>query len=226
VTTCLPDVLTPAERESIAKLMAEAAFVPGRATAIGPAKERKHNLQIDRARCSEIGRIDRLVVDALCRIPEFNRASLPRRFSPPLYARDEPGMAYGAHVDAAILGSGTSDPMRADVAITIFVSDPSDYEGGELSLQTSFGEQEIKLRAGGAVVYPATTLHQVRPVTRGVRQVVVTWVQSWVRDGAAREILADISHAAEAAQRSDPGSEAALRLSRAYANLLRRESEG
>jgi PKHD-type hydroxylase len=128
VTTCLPDVLTPAERESIAKLMAEAAFVPGRATAIGPAKERKHNLQIDRARCSEIGRIDRLVVDALCRIPEFNRASLPRRFSPPLYARYEPGMAYGAHVDAAILGSGTSDPMRADVAITIFVSDPSDYE--------------------------------------------------------------------------------------------------
>ena len=226
MTICLPDVLKPDEREAVARLLAEAPFVPGRATAIGPAKDRKHNLQLDRSRCPEVGRIDRLLVDALCRLPEFNRAALPRRFAPPLYVRYEPGMTYGQHVDAAVLGSGTPDPMRADVAITVFLSDPSEYEGGELALQTSFGEQEIKLPAGSAVVYPATTLHQVRPVTRGVRLVAVTWVQSWVRDAAAREILADISRAAEAAQRADPGSEAALVLSRAFANLLRREAEG
>ena len=105
-------------------------------------------------------------------------------------------------------------------------SDPSEYAGGELALQTSFGEHEVKLPAGSAVVYPATTLHQARPVTRGVRLVAVTWVQSWVRDPAAREILADISRAAAAVQRNSPGSEESLLLSRAYANLLRRESEG
>jgi PKHD-type hydroxylase len=226
VTICLPDVLAPAEREAIAKLLAQAAFAPGRATAIGPAKERKHNLQLDRARCPEIGRVDRLLVDALCRLPDFNRAALPRRFAPPLYAIYEPGMNYGEHVDAAVLGSGTPDPMRADVAITVFLSEPAEYEGGELALQTSFGAQEVKLAAGSAVVYPATTLHQVRPVTRGVRRVAVTWVQSWVRDAATREVLADISRAAEAAQRDNPGGEASLLLSRAYANLLRREAEG
>jgi PKHD-type hydroxylase len=226
VTICLPDVLKPDEREAVARLLAEAPFAPGRATAIGPAKDRKHNLQLDRSRCPEVGRIDRLLVDALCRLPEFNRVALARRFAPPLYVRYEPGMTYGQHVDAAVLGSGTPDPMRADVAITVFLSDPSEYEGGELALQTAFGEQEIKLPAGSAVVYPATTLHQVRPVTRGARLVAVTWVQSWVRDAAVREILADISRAAEAAQRDSPGSEAALVLSRAFANLLRREAEG
>lgn len=226
MTTCLPEVLGPEEREAVAKLMAEAPFVPGRTTAIGPARERKHNLQVDRARCPEIGRIDRLLVDALCRVPDFNRAALPRRFAPPLYARYEPGMGYGAHVDAAVLGAGRPDPMRADLAVTVFLSDPTEYDGGELALETSFGEHELKLPAGSAVVYPATTLHQVRPVTRGVRQVAVTWVQSWVRDAAVREILADISRAAEAAQRNSPGSEETELLARAYANLLRRESEG
>lgn len=226
MTTCVPEVLAPEQCEAVTKLMAEAAFVPGRATAIGPARERKHNLQLDRARCPELARIDRLLVDALCRFPEFNRAALPRRFAPPLYARYEPGMSYGAHVDAALLGVGTPDPMRADLAVTVFLSDPAEYEGGELALQTSLGEQEVKLAAGSAVVYPATTLHQVRPVTRGVRQVAVTWVQSWVRDAAVREILADISRAAEAAQRNAPGSEQTELLARAYANLLRRESDG
>lgn len=226
MTTCLADVLTPAEREAVTKTLADAPFAPGRATALGPARERKHNLQIARAQCESLARIDRLLVDALCRIPDFNRATLPRRFAPPLYARYEPGMAYGSHVDAAVLGAGTPDPMRADLAVTVFLSDPSEYAGGELALQTSFGEREVKLRAGSAVVYPATTLHQVRPVTRGVRLVAVTWVQSWVRDPAAREILADISRAAEAVQRNSPGSEQSLLLSRAYANLLRRESEG
>jgi PKHD-type hydroxylase len=206
--------------------MAEATFVPGRTTAFGPARERKHNLQLDRARCPDLSRIDRLLVDALCRVPEFNRVTLPRRFAPPLYVRYEPGMTYGEHVDAAVLGSGTPDPMRADLAVTVFLSDVSEYEGGELALRTSFGEHEVKLPAGGAVVYPATTVHQVRPVTRGVRIVAVTWVQSWVRDERAREILADITRAAEAAQRDGRDSEASLLLARAYANLLRRESEG
>jgi PKHD-type hydroxylase len=226
VITCLPDVLSPAERETIVKLVAEAAFVPGRATAMGPARERKENLQLDRARCPEVGRVDRLLVNALCRVPEFNRAALPRRFAPPLYARYEPGMSYGHHIDAAVLGSGTPDPLRADVAVTVFLSEPSEYEGGELAVQTAFGEHAVKLPAGSAVVYPATTLHQVRPVTRGVRLVAVTWAQSWVRDAAVREILADVSRAAEAIQRSAPGGEESLFLSRAYANLLRREADG
>jgi len=226
VTLCLPEVLTAAEREAIVKRMGEAAFAPGRATALGPAREQKHNLQLDRARCPEIARLDRLLVDALCRAPEFNRIALPRRFAPPLYARYEPGMKYGPHVDAAVLGSGSPDPLRADLAVTIFLSDPSEYDGGELALETSFGAHEVKLPAGSAVVYPATTLHQVRPVTRGARLVAVTWVQSWVRDAAVREILADVSRAAEAAQRDTPGGEASLLLARAYANLLRRESAG
>jgi PKHD-type hydroxylase len=227
VTTCLPDVLTPAERQAILKLMAEAPFVPGRITAFPLARDRKHNLQIDRARCPEIGRIDRVLIDALCRVTEFNRLTLPRRFAPPLYVRYEPGMTYGEHIDAAILGSGTPDPMRIDIAVTVFLSDASEYDGGELALETSFGEHEVKLSAGSAVVYPATTLHQVRPVTRGVRLVAVTWVQSWVPDGAAREILADIARAAELVVQRDPsGSRESMLLSRAYSNLLRCESEG
>lgn len=225
MTLCLPEVLTPAEREAVTKLMREAPFGPGLVTALGGARDHKHNLQLDRARCRDVGRIDRLLVDALCRLPEFNRVSLPRRFAAPLYARYEPGMSYGWHVDAGVLGAGTPDPMRADLAVTVFLSGVSEYDGGELALDTPFGEQDVKLPAGSAVVYPATMVHQVRPVTRGVRLVAVTWVQSWVRDPAAREILADLSRAVEAVQR-EAGGEASLLLSRAYANLLRRESQG
>jgi PKHD-type hydroxylase len=226
VTLCLQGVVTPPEREAAGKVIGAASFAPGRATAIGGARDRKDNLQLERARCAEIGRIDRMLVDALCRDPEFNRTTLVRRFAQFLYARYEPGMRYGPHVDAGIFGSGTTDPMRSDLAVTIFLSDLTDYDGGELVLDTPLGMYSVKLPAGDVVVYPATTLHEVRPVTRGVRLVAVTWVQSWVRDLLAREILADISRAADVLRRKGSSDEESLLLSRAYANLLRREADG
>src|SRR4029453_14590664 len=125
------------------------------------------------------------------------------------------------HVDAGIFGSGTTDPMRSDLAVTIFLSDLTDYDGGELVLETPLGMYSVKLPAGDVVVYPATTLHEVRPVTRGVRLV---GVQRWVRDLLAREILADISRAADVLRRKGSSDEESLLLSRAYANLLRREA--
>ncbi len=163
------------------------------------------------------------VLAALKRNKTFRRVALPRTIRPPLISRYRAGMNYGPHVDDALMGSGVME--RSDISVTVFLSDPGAYQGGELVMNSPFGEREIKLPAGHAVVYPSSTLHRVAPVTRGERLAAVTWVRSQVRDPARREILYDICRMRETLANFDPEGEAADLAFKTHANLLRMWSE-
>jgi len=209
------------EREELGQIVAGVAagtFVAGKLTAKGRAQAVKHNLQIDRSG-PEPTDLDRIVLSALRRNELFQSFAFPKRMVPPIFSRYEPGMEYGSHVDNALMGAGL-DTVRSDLAMTIFLSDPASYDGGELILEMAVGQQEIKLEAGEAVVYSATTVHRVAAVTRGVRLAAVTWVQSAVPDERLRSILFDLSTACRQAD-ADNNADRVLLLTKCYQNLLR-----
>jgi PKHD-type hydroxylase len=172
-----------------------------------------------------------IIPDVLNReqVRTFQDFALPKQLAPPTFSKYEPGMEYGTHVDTPLMGHGAT--MRSDLSLTVFLSDPSSYDGGELTVETGVGEQTVKLPPGWAVVYTSTTLHRVRPVTRGARLVGLSWVQSFVKDEGMREILHDIAVATQALDKPPEPSEAEHRqaiknrLYKAYANLVRRQAE-
>jgi PKHD-type hydroxylase len=209
-------LLSPDEVRQILAGLASADFVDGKATATGLARDVKHNLQAQRAGDS-LADLDRLVMAALNRSHELQAFAIPRCIVPPVFSRYEPGMEYGAHVDNALMGA---QRIRTDLAMTIFLADPTLYDGGELVIEMPLGRQEIKLDAGEAVIYPASSLHRVAPVTRGARLAVVTWIQSYVADDRIRDILLDLSHAILLAK-SLGSDDLQTRLNKAYHNLLR-----
>lgn len=185
----------------------------------------KRNQQI--AEGSAIAReMGDVIVGALERHPLFISAVLPNRVYPPLFNRYEGGMHFGSHVDGAIrIVPGHGARVRTDVSITLFLSRPEDYDGGELVIEDTYGVQEVKLPAGHAIVYPATSLHQVRPVTRGARVSSFFWAQSLVRDDAQRALLFDLDNSIQRLNATN-GDEAAKRsLVGCYHNLLRMWSE-
>ena len=210
-------VLSPEEVECFLEEFSRATFVDGRLTAFGAAREVKQNLQAERS-SAEWTALDEILSSALRRNQEFQLFAHPKRVLAPSYSRYEPGMQYGSHIDSAIMGG--AHPLRTDLAMTVFLSAPDSYEGGELVIELSQGEQEVKLPAGEAVVYPASTLHRVAPVTRGVRQVAVTWIQCAVRDASLRAILYDLGTATHHAEAAEDAA-AVLLLSKCYHNLLR-----
>ena len=209
-------ILGQDEVARVLSALATRTFVDGKLTATGPAREVKENLQAERPDAQPTD-ADQIILTALQRNQTFQSFAFPRRIMLPLFNRYEPGMNYGAHVDSAVMGTGTGQ-IRTDFSMTIFLSDPGSYEGGELALETPFGEQEIKLDAGEAIVYPSTTVHRVTPVTRGVRLAAVTWIQSSVRDERLREVLFDLKRAM-----SEPDS--SVLLHKIYNNLLRHAIE-
>jgi PKHD-type hydroxylase len=220
---CIGDVLNA---EEIKKLRAEAAllpFVPGAETAGGRARRVKNNEQISQ-KAEERKVLHEIVVSALMRNKEFNRAALPRRIRPPLISRYRQGMAYGQHVDNALMGP-KDRRERSDVSITVFISDINEYDGGELIIHGSFGMQEVKLPSGSVVVYPSHSLHEVAEVTRGERLVAVTWAQSYVRDDRQREILASLSQVKDKMNVIAPDAVETDHVHHVYANLLRRWAE-
>lgn len=193
-------------------------WADGKLTAHGLARKVKNNLQLERTSAEPVD-ADRILFAALGRNQVFQAFAIPKRIASPTFARYEPGMDYGDHVDAAIMGTGT-DAIRTDLACTIFLCDPGSYDGGELILELSFGEQEIKLEAGEAIVYSATTLHRVAPVTKGVRLVALTWIQSAVPDERLRAILFDLSAAIRHAD-ATTDHRLVTNLNKSYHNLLR-----
>jgi PKHD-type hydroxylase len=211
-------ILEKAEVVQVVSSLSQSLFVDGKKTATGRAREVKHNLQVDRSGPDVTDR-DQLILAALGRNEAFQTFAFPKRLMLPAFSRYEAGMEYGAHVDSAVMGHG-DEALRSDLAATLFLSDPASYEGGELVLELPFGEQEIKLEAGEAVVYSATSLHRVAPVTRGVRLVALTWIQSMVRDDRLRAVLTDLSAAVRKADRSGDDELAAV-LNKSYHNLLR-----
>jgi PKHD-type hydroxylase len=223
----VPDVLTPDEVRHCRGVLEASPWVDGRATAGDLAAKAKSNLQIpvDSREARELGE---LVLTALGRNPTYNSAVLPLRVLPPMFNRYDVGMTFGAHVDNAIrLVPGTGGMrMRADVSTTIFLSDPDDYDGGELVIEDTFGTHSVKLPAGHMVVYPASSLHRVMPVTRGSRWGSFFWAQSLLKDDGLRAMLYDLDVSIIRIRQSlgddDPG---VLGLVNHYHNLLRRWTE-
>ena len=220
--TCIPDILDWTEIKKIRAAITESEFEDGKKTAGYRAKRVKHNLQMDRS--SEAAKaVKAIILTGLRRNPTFQRVALPKTIRPPLISRYREGMNYGLHVDDAMMGGSPKE--RTDISVTVFLSDPGDYDGGETVMNSPFGEQEIKLPAGAAVVYPSSTLHRVAPVTRGERLAAVTWLQSYVRDPAKREILHDIYQMREKLAKLHPDDDEADLAFKTYANLLRMWSE-
>lgn len=190
-------------------------FADGKASAKGGARDVKNNLQAERG--DDLAQLEQVVREALFRNPTFQAFAMPRRVRTPIFSRYEPGMCYGDHVDGSIMYDN-GNPMRADLSMTLFLSDPGSYDGGELTLERPQGSEEIKLAQGEAIIYPTTAVHRVAPVTRGTRVAVVTWVESAVRDERFRSILYDVS---QATRQVEQGEDPMLLLAKVYHNLAR-----
>jgi PKHD-type hydroxylase len=218
----IPDILTFQQLKAIRAAIARAEFRDGGTTA-GPLASRvKHNLELDPGTALS-PRLTGMILEGFASSDAFKRTTIARTVLPPLISRYVPGMEYGLHVDSALMGREVK--VRTDQSVTLFLSDPGDYDGGELLIQHGSGEEAVKLPAGSAVVYPSGALHRVAPVTRGERLAAITWVQSFIRDPAKREVLHDLDIVCTSLRVSDPDSENANLAHKTYFNLMRLWSE-
>jgi PKHD-type hydroxylase len=219
----LTGVLSPEQLDTLVKTLSSARFVDGKLSAGFAARRVKHNRELDPS-AAQIEYLNNIVMGSLVRHPGYQMAALPHRVAAPYYARYSAGMKYGDHIDDPVMGPGGSR-YRCDIAITVFLSGPDTYDGGELAVRTSFGTQAVKLPAGDAILYPASSLHHVAAVTRGERLVAVTWVQSLVRDPHQRELLYELGLAREKLLKTAPDAEETAQVDHAYVNLIRMWAE-
>jgi PKHD-type hydroxylase len=226
VLTVVPGVLAGEALARVRSIVEAGPWADGNATSGAQSALAKRNEQLpeDSGAAREAGQ---LVLDALGRSPLFVAAALPLKVFPPLFNRYAGGQAFATHVDNAIrIRRGSDFRIRSDLSATVFLADTDDYDGGELVVEGQFGEQRVKLPAGDLVVYPASSLHRVEPVTRGTRVASVFWLQSMVRDEGARRILFELDQGVQAvAAAMGQGDPAAVRLTGVYHNLLRRWAE-
>ena len=218
---CIGQILDQSEVADVLQLLARAEWRPGRETAGWAAQGVKDNRQLAGDSPAH-GKISATVLAALARNETFTAAALPRQISPLLVTRTEEGMGYGPHVDNAVMHA---PPLRTDLAFTLFLASVGDYEGGELVIEDTQGEQAFKLAPGALVLYPATTLHRVEKVRSGVRLVVAGWAQSLVRDPRVREMLFDLEHLRRSAFARDGKSAELDLLCKLHSNLLRLHAE-
>ena len=217
-------VLTPEQVAQCREALAQAAWVDGKVTAGEQSAKAKHNLQIPED--SPVARrMGDLILGALGRNPAFVSAGLPLRVIPPLFNRYDEGMTFGVHVDNAIRFAGPVR-FRTDLSATLFLTDPADYDGGELIVEGAYGEHAVKLPAGDMILYPASSLHRVAPVTRGSRWASFFWAQSMVRSDEQRTLLWNLDNAIQALTlkvgQTDPE---VVSLAGTYNNLLRMWAE-
>ena len=216
------DLLDAAQLARCREVLDAADWADGRITAGYQSARAKDNAQLpeDSPVARELGE---LVLGALQRNALFVSAALPLKVFPPLFNRYAGGQSFGSHVDNAIRPiRGTPHRVRTDLSATLFLSAPDEYDGGELVIEDTYGTHAVKLPAGHLVLYPASSLHLVRPVTRGARVASFFWVQSMVRDDAQRTLLYDLDRAVQEVHRDLPDSAAAVGLTGVYHNLLRR----
>ena len=214
-------LLSPRVLEVVQRELDAAPWESGSKTAGDQAVRVKNNQQLDE-RSQLAQQLGDVVMDALAQSNLFISSALPQRIYPPLFNRCHVGEGYGLHVDNALrVIPGTAMRLRTDLSATLFLSDPDTYEGGALQIQDKYGTQEIKLAAGDMVLYSSTSLHQVLPVTSGVRTCAVFWLQSMVRSDAQREVLFDVDTSLQSLTQQLPaGDENLIRLNRTYQNLL------
>jgi PKHD-type hydroxylase len=218
----IPDVLSAEQVVHARVELARADWVDGRVTA-GPQSSRvKDNWQLpeDHPAARALGD---LILGALQRNPLFISAALPLRIFPPLFNQYAGGQSFGSHVDNAIRQvGGTAFRIRTDLSATLFLTSPEEYDGGELVVEDTYGVHAVKLPAGHMVLYPSTSLHHVRPVTRGARIASFFWIQSMVPDDGERTLLFDLDSAIQRVSAEAPDHPAAVQLTGIYHNLLRR----
>jgi PKHD-type hydroxylase len=218
----IPDVLTHDQVVQARNLLDAADWVDGRVTAGHQSARAKHNLQLpdDHPVARQLGDA---ILAALQRHPLFIAAALPLRVFPPLFNRYEGGGSFGSHVDNAIRQvPGTPHRIRTDLSATLFLAAPDEYDGGELLVEDTYGVHSVKLPAGNLVLYPSTSLHSVRPVTRGARIAAFFWIQSMIRDDGQRTLLFDLDTAIQRINQDTPDHPASVQLTGVYHNLLRR----
>ena len=221
----VPDVLSPEQAAEARQLLDTTDWVDGRVTAGHQSARAKDNQQIPEEHPVS-RRLGEMILTALQRNPLFISAALPLRVFPPLFNRYQGGQSFGNHVDNAIRQvPGTGMRIRTDLSATLFLTDPADYDGGELMVEDTYGVHSVKLPAGHLILYPSTSLHNVRPVTRGARVSSFFWIQSMVRGDAERTLLFDLDAAIQRVATELPDSPAPIQLTAVYHNLLRRWAE-
>ena len=220
----IPDVLSTDQVAEFTRQLAQAEWVDGRVTVGSQGAAVKQNQQID-TRTPLYARLQAAVLDMLRGHPQFFSPALPRPISAPFFNRYGPGETYGFHGDGAVRQNGEAGWMRTDLSATLFLCDPESYEGGELVIEDTYGQHRVKLPAGHLVLYPASSLHCVTPVTRGVRQASFLWIQSMVRDDKQRAMLYDLDRTIQSLKARFGDGEEVLSLLNMYHNLLRQWTE-
>lgn len=207
---------------TVREILDRSDYRDGRSSAGDEAVKVKNNEELAPDN-PDTARLNNIIMSRLVSHPVYQYGVLPSRIAAPFYARYTPGKHYGTHIDDPIMGTG--DRYRTDVSITVFLNEPDEYEGGELCIETSYGEVQEKLPAGDAILYPSGSLHHVAEVKNGIRLVAVTWAQSMIRDPAQRELLYNLSLARDELLRKNPDSPATLKVSNSYINLVRMWAE-
>lgn len=218
----IPEVLAPHEIVQCREILEQAEWVDGRVTAGHQSVRAKDNMQLpeDHPGARQMGE---LILAALQRSSMFMAAALPLKVFPPLFNRYSGGQSFAAHVDNAIRQvTGTPHRVRTDLSATLFLSEPDEYDGGELQVEDTYGVHNVKLPAGELILYPSTSLHHVSPVTRGARVASFFWIQSMVRDDGQRTLLFDLDLAIQRMAGDMPDHPSVVQLTNVYHNLLRR----
>jgi len=216
----LPKLLDDEAIAAVDAILETAEYKDGAATAGQVAKKAKDNLQLDRDGTPDAAKLDEIILGAMWSNASFRAAAIPRKIMPPYVSKYTEGMSYGVHVDNPVIVAGDT-AVRTDISMTLFLSDPEGYEGGELTVKSDAGETHVKLPKGDGVIYPTGELHAVRPVTSGERICAVTWVQSMVADPTRRRIAYELDLVCQSIARKMPDSEEHRVLGRTYGNLLR-----
>ncbi|WP_180128000.1 Fe2+-dependent dioxygenase [Rhodoferax sp. BLA1] len=217
----LPHILTPDEVNNVSALLASAPWADGRASAGEQAALVKNNQQLPHE-CEAAQQIRAMVLRGLDRSSTFFSAALPKRvFTPRVNRYGGESNYYGNHIDNAIRALPNGQKVRTDVSCTVFLNDPDDYDGGELTIADTYGQQAVKLPAGHAVLYPGTSLHQVKPVTRGHRVACFLWIESMVRSDEQRRLLFELDMNLLRLRQQHGESDETTALTGVYHNLLR-----
>lgn len=221
----IPDVLTTEELAQARTILDSAEWVDGKLTAGYQAQAVKDNLQLPEGHPAAL-RVGEMVLAALARTPLFMSAALPFRVFPPMFNRYAGGGHFGTHVDTAIRAmASTGQRIRTDISATLFLTQPDQYDGGELLVEDTYGVHRVRLSAGHLVLYPSTSLHRVTPVTRGARVSAFFWIQSMIRSDGDRTMLYDLDSAIQRLAKESPGNAIGVQLTGVYHNLLRRWAE-
>ncbi|MFJ2973088.1 PKHD-type hydroxylase YbiX [Kluyvera sp. NPDC087067] len=220
----IPGVLNAQEVNYLIDELNQAEWVDGRATVGAQGAQVKNNQQVD-TRSERYAALQAKVLAAVNRHSLFFAAALPKTISTPLFNRYQQEETYGFHVDGAVRQHPQSGWMRTDLSATLFLSEPESYDGGELTINDTFGQHAVKLPAGDLVLYPASSLHCVTPVTRGVRVASFMWIQSMIRDDKRRAMLFELDGNIQSLKNRHGESQEALSLLNLYHNLLREWSE-